>query len=109
MQTKRVRVEDLMKDLGKSDSYFQEDEPGTSERNDVKSKCFRFEIQELQKPFKLYNISNRTEVLLEVQKKVDGVLTKNATKHSSDFVDGMVLIKGVQTDLDSAKKDTRQS
>jgi hypothetical protein len=59
---------------------------------------FRIEIKKLI-PFNELQITERTSVLQDILKKIDAVLTKNANKHSSDFVSGMDLVHGVKNDL----------
>jgi len=53
-------------------------------------------------PFNELKITERTQALQDIQKQIDAVLTKNANKHSEDFVQGMDLVNGVKNDLQSA-------
>jgi len=80
--------------LGDDKVYFKSDE----EIWNIHREVFRIEIKKLI-PFNELQITERTSVLQDILKKIDAVLTKNANKHSSDFVSGMDLVHGVKNDL----------
>lgn len=42
--------------------------------------------------------------LLRAQRSVEAVLTKNANKYSKEFMEGMDLVKGVESDLEKSKE-----
>lgn len=80
--------------MGDDKVYFKSDE----EIWNIHREVFRIEIKKLI-PFNELQITERTSVLQDILKKIDAVLTKNANKHSSDFVSGMDLVHGVKNDL----------
>lgn len=41
----------------------------------------------------------RVDQLLKAQRSVEIILTKNANKHSKEFMEGMDLVRGVESDL----------
>ena len=45
----------------------------------------------------------RVDELLKAQRSVETVLTKNAMKHSKEFIEGMELVRGVESDLQKSK------
>ena len=46
----------------------------------------------------------RVDQLLKAQRSVETILTKNANKHSTEFMEGMDLVRGVETDLIKSKE-----
>lgn len=55
-------------------------------------------------PLKEWEITVRVDQLLRAQRSVETILTKNANKHSKEFMDGMDLVKGVENDLIKSKE-----
>jgi hypothetical protein len=55
-------------------------------------------------PLKEWEITVRVDQLLRAQKSVETILTKNANKHSKEFMEGMDLVKGVENDLIKSKE-----
>lgn len=78
--------------------YFQE---ATDGKFPLKNKIFRMELKKLI-PLKEWEITIRVDELLKAQRSVDVILTKNANKHSQEFMDGMNLVQGIETDLKRA-------
>lgn len=46
----------------------------------------------------------RADELLKAQKSVEAILTKNANRHSKEFMEGMELVRGVEQDLTKSKE-----
>jgi len=45
----------------------------------------------------------RVDELLRAKRSVEAVLTKNAMKHSKEFIEGMDLVRGVENDLSKSQ------
>jgi hypothetical protein len=60
-------------------------------------------------PFNQFDITMRVDELLNAHKSVEAVLIKNAMKHSKEFMDGMDLVRGVETDLAKSQDITRET
>ena len=85
--------------MGEEKVYFKSDE----EVWNIHWEVFWIEVKKLI-PFNELQITEWTQILQDIQKKIDAVLTKNANKHSSDFVSGMDIVHGVKNDLSSSKE-----
>lgn len=79
--------------------YFQETCEG---RWPLKNKILRQEVKKLL-PLKEWEITVRVGELQMAQRSVEAILTKNAMKHSKEFMEGMDLVRGVENDLDKSR------
>ena len=55
-------------------------------------------------PLKEFEITERVDELLRAQRSVEIILTKNANKHSLEFIEGMELVHGVESDLKQSQE-----
>ena len=82
-----------------SNLYFQENCEG---RWPLKNKILRQEVKKLL-PLKEWEITVRVGELQMAQRSVEAILTKNAMKHSTEFMEGMDLVRGVENDLSKSQ------
>jgi hypothetical protein len=75
--------------------YFHESSEGNWP---LKNKILRHEVKKLL-PLKEWEITLRVDELQKAQRSVEAILTKNAIKHSKEFMEGMDLVRGVENDL----------
>ena len=60
-------------------------------------------------PLKEFEITERVDELLRAQRSVEVILTKNANKHSVEFIEGMELVHGVESDLKQSQEIVKET